>query len=259
MAFHREQAERELQAAGAGARDARHAVWRRFGNEARLREQSLAVVGFGWEQAWRDCRHAVRTLLKAPGFTAAVVVTLALGIGATTTIYTLVYGALVRRLPYPAAGRIIHVQDVRRQGQSTAGLLRSPLGFVADHVLTFSLDLPWGASDAVIRNFYANVQQRIESLPGVAAVGQIDALPTADWHLRSNLDADWLPRLADRQAINAEDRHVAGDYLRAIGTLCSPGGPCGAMTRTGSRRRCWSTGSWSTGTCPMATRSAGTC
>ncbi|QNI33910.1 ABC transporter permease [Alloacidobacterium dinghuense] len=97
-------------------------------------------------------------------------------------------------------------------------LVKSPLGFEPDHLLTFAINLPWDSKQDVVRNFYANVQQRIESLPGVAAVGQIDALPTVDWHLRSNFDADWLPRIANKPAISAEDRHIAGSYLGAMGT-----------------------------------------
>jgi putative ABC transport system permease protein len=102
--------------------------------------------------------------------------------------------------------------------QSLGNLMKSPLGFDPDHLLTFAVNLPWNTKAAAIRNFYAGVQQGIESMPGVTAVGQIDALPTTDWHLRSNFDADWLPRIANRPAINAEDRHIAGDYLRAAGT-----------------------------------------
>ena len=62
----------------------------------------------------------------------------------------------------------------------------SPLGFAPDHVLTFEIKLPWNTSPVAVHDFYAALQSRIESLPGVTAVGQIDALPTVDWHLRSN-------------------------------------------------------------------------
>lgn len=104
-------------------------------------------------------------------------------------------------------------------------LLKSPLGFEPDHLLTFSINLPWNAKEAQVSNFFRNVQQRIESLPGVAAAGQIDALPTVEWNLRSGFDADWLPRIANRPQINAEDRHIAGDYLKAAGTPLLAGRP----------------------------------
>jgi predicted permease len=95
-------------------------------------------------------------------------------------------------------------------------LMKSPLGFEPDHVLTFEIKLPWNGGPG-IDNFFKEVQRRMEGLPGVSAVGQIDALPTADWHLRSNFDADWLPRVPNHPAINAEDRHIAGNYLQAMG------------------------------------------
>jgi predicted permease len=101
-------------------------------------------------------------------------------------------------------------------------LVKNPLGFEPEHLLTFSIKLPWGTKDAAIRNFYANVQERLEALPGVTAVGQTDAPPATDFHLRSNFDADWLPRItsqpANQPAINAEDRNIGGNFLGAMGT-----------------------------------------
>jgi predicted permease len=96
-------------------------------------------------------------------------------------------------------------------------LMKNPLGFAPEHRLTFSMKLPWDTKPPVVRNVYDGIQQRLEALPGVAAVGQIDGLPTTDWHVRSNFDADWLPRIANKPAINAEDRSIAGNFLRAMG------------------------------------------
>jgi putative ABC transport system permease protein len=95
-------------------------------------------------------------------------------------------------------------------------LVKSPLGFEPEHVLTFSLRLPWNAKPAEIQNFFTAVQQKLAAQPGVQAVGQMDALPTVDWHLRSNFDADWLPRTAGKPAINAEDRNIGGNFLGAL-------------------------------------------
>jgi predicted permease len=96
-------------------------------------------------------------------------------------------------------------------------LMKNPLGFAPEHLLTFSMKLPWDTKAPVVRNVYDGIQARLEALPGVTAVGQIIALPTLDWHLRSNFDADWLPRIANKPAINAEDRSIAGNFLRAMG------------------------------------------
>ena len=57
-----------------------------------------------------DLRLAIRSLVRAPGFALAAIATLALGIGATTTLFTVVYGVLLRPLPYPDAGRLVVVQ-----------------------------------------------------------------------------------------------------------------------------------------------------
>jgi putative ABC transport system permease protein len=102
--------------------------------------------------------------------------------------------------------------------QSFWKLITLPFGFDPDHILTFQMDLPWSVSPVLVRGFYSEIQRRIESLPGVIAVGQIDALPTVDWHLRSNFDVDWLPRTSHNDTINAEDRHLAGNYLTAMKT-----------------------------------------
>jgi putative ABC transport system permease protein len=103
-------------------------------------------------------------------------------------------------------------------GESMWNLLKSPLGFVPEHALTFRLVLPWNAKPDATRNFYADVQRRLEALPGVTAVGQISALPTEDWHARGSFDADWLPRTDHHDAVNAEVRAVSGDFLHALGT-----------------------------------------
>jgi putative ABC transport system permease protein len=68
------------------------------------------------ETLWQDIKYGFRTLGKSPGFTALIILTLALGIGANTAMFSVVYGVLLRRLPYPQADRIAQL-SIRYKGQ----------------------------------------------------------------------------------------------------------------------------------------------
>ena len=63
------------------------------------------------ETLFKDLRYGFRSLLKHPGFTAIVVITLALGIGASTSIFSVVNSVLLRRLPYRDADRLVAIQE----------------------------------------------------------------------------------------------------------------------------------------------------
>jgi predicted permease len=68
------------------------------------------------EPTLHDLRYALRTLARSPGFALTAILTLALGIGATTAIYTVVAGVLLRPLPYPEPGRIMKLTEVNADG-----------------------------------------------------------------------------------------------------------------------------------------------
>src|SRR6185436_11753068 len=65
----------------------------------------------------KDIRYGFRSLLKHPGFTALVVITLALGIGASTAIFSVVNAVLLRPLSYPNADRVVVIQELDRNGK----------------------------------------------------------------------------------------------------------------------------------------------
>jgi len=100
MQFHLDQQITENIAAGMSREEARYAALRIFGNPTVLKEETRDTWGWMWlEQIIQDIRYGARTLLKNPGFSAVVVLTLALGIGATTSIFSLVHAVLLKSLP----------------------------------------------------------------------------------------------------------------------------------------------------------------
>ena len=60
-----------------------------------------------------DIRYALRTLVKSPGFTGVTVLMIALGVGATTALFSLTYGVLLRPLPWPEPERLVRLQETR--------------------------------------------------------------------------------------------------------------------------------------------------
>jgi putative ABC transport system permease protein len=89
----------------------------RFGNELSLREEARDVWGWRWvDDVARDLRFAVRTLLRAPGFTLVTVTSLALATGATTAIFSIVNGVLLKPLPFAEPDRLVQVRELQQVG-----------------------------------------------------------------------------------------------------------------------------------------------
>ncbi|MGA3323762.1 MAG: ABC transporter permease [Terriglobia bacterium] len=108
--FHLAMREEKLQAGGLSPEAARSASLRRFGNRISVQEDCRETWTFAWgEHLWQDIRYAARTLRKNPGFSTVVVVTLALGIGASTAVFSVVDPLLFRRLPYPKDDQLVSV------------------------------------------------------------------------------------------------------------------------------------------------------
>jgi putative ABC transport system permease protein len=99
-------------AAGMSPGEARRTARLRFGNPLAMRERTAGADGALWiETIWRDVRLALRQLRRSPAFTATAVLTLALGIGATTAIFTLVQQVMFRSLPVAKPDQLWRVGD----------------------------------------------------------------------------------------------------------------------------------------------------
>jgi len=97
---------------GMSPEDARAAALRAFGNPTRIAEQTREVWSIVWlEQLSQDVRYGIRTLLRNPGFTAVVVLTLALGIGMNTAVFSVVNAVLLRPVGYPNPDRLVWLGD----------------------------------------------------------------------------------------------------------------------------------------------------
>jgi putative ABC transport system permease protein len=112
MAFHLESLRQQYVRSGMSEAEAARAARTRFGDVRRLKESGHDVrTAPSVEDLARDVRHMARGLRKSPGFTIAVALTLALGIGGNTAIFSIVDQLLLRPLPYPGGDRLLMVYE----------------------------------------------------------------------------------------------------------------------------------------------------
>ena len=110
MSMHLEMLAERYQRAGMNAREARRAARRQFGNTDLLKQrQRESRTTMFFANLWRDLRYGVRQLIKTPVFTIVCVLTLALGVGANTAVFSVMHAVLQKMLPVKDASRVFYV------------------------------------------------------------------------------------------------------------------------------------------------------
>ena len=119
--------EEEQRERGVKAEEARYAARRALGNTTLIREHTHEA--WGWapvERLWQDIRHSVRRLRRSIGFATTTILILAVGIGATTAIFSLVDAVLLRPFPFPEPERLVWVSQ---QDHSLPGIMPESLSY----------------------------------------------------------------------------------------------------------------------------------
>ncbi|HEY2853429.1 MAG TPA: ABC transporter permease [Gemmatimonadaceae bacterium] len=144
IAFHIDMATEQKMHRGMAPDEARRTALVEFGGREQWRESARDEVrSRPLEELLHDARYALRSLRRAPAFTAAAIATLALSIGATTSIFSVVNAVLLRRLPYPNADRIVALceKNLTKLEQPVCGVgSLNPGNFLAWHDRVSSLE-----------------------------------------------------------------------------------------------------------------------
>ncbi|MGH9709571.1 MAG: ABC transporter permease, partial [Candidatus Acidiferrales bacterium] len=148
----------ENMARGMSADEARRAAHLKLGNATRIREEIYEMNSLGWlETLWQDVHYGLRMLRKNRGFTVVAVLTLALGIGANTAIFSVIDSVLLRPLPYKDPGNLVMVWERRVNPHNTV----APPDF-----------LDWQSQNTVFADMAAIVDER-DNLTGTGQPEQV--------------------------------------------------------------------------------------
>ncbi|MEP7346339.1 MAG: ABC transporter permease [Gemmatimonadaceae bacterium] len=226
--FHLEGVEEELRSAGFTVTEAREAARARFGNIEHVAHEMRALdsqrrrsmTRIEWiRAAARDVKYAWRTLRRAPAFSIAVLVTWALGIGATMAIFTVAYAIWLKPLPYSDPNNLVTITDTYR-GSGGGGVSAPEIAdFRANRALEDIAAFSYGASitaihDEPVRIVAYRVTPNAFSVLGVRAVRgrTFDSTDVGDGENPVVLsDAFWRTHLA-------ADPNVVGRQLNLFGT-----------------------------------------
>jgi predicted permease len=142
MRLHVEMRAEQLEQSGVNGNDAVHHAHRLFGNRTVIAEEARGASGFRWlEFIQHDLKVAVRRIYQKPAFGLSVVGVMALGLGATTAMFSAVDAAMLRPLPFANPGRLVWLRDIDVPFDPGTGVLVPPVHFPDVHDIENLRDL----------------------------------------------------------------------------------------------------------------------
>ena len=179
---------------------------------------------------WQDLRYAIRVLVKSPGFTAVAVLTLALGIGANTAIFTVVYGVLLRPLPFPQPDRIVQLAETYRTDSDEMDLSWNELEHLREYSQLFEQIA--GYTDVGFNLATGTEAEHVRGVPASAEYFQVlgvhpalgrEFLPEedrGDGQRVAILSHElWMRRFGGRREVIGRKILLSGDAFTVIGVM----------------------------------------
>jgi len=179
---------------------------------------------------WQDLRYAIRVLTKSPGFAGIAILTLALGIGANTAIFTVVYGVLLRPLPFPQPDRIVQLAETYRADSDEMDLSWNELEHLREYRQLFEHIA--GYTDVGFNLDTGNEAEHIRGVPASAEYFQVlgvhpalgrEFLPEEDRGEGQRVailsHELWMRRFGGDAAVIGRKTLLSGDAYTVIGVM----------------------------------------
>jgi predicted permease len=184
LSFHLAERTDQLRSEGLSDEEATRRARRQFGNVPVQAERTRDVdITFWADGVLRNLRYAVRTLTRTPGFTAAVVLTLALGIGANTAVFSAINAVLLQPLPFPDGDRLM---QLRQTQERTAETNIAPVRLEEWHRLNSTFE-------AITGHFMENVSETSGDLPEMVRRAFVTARFLDVWGVAPALGRGFTP------------------------------------------------------------------
>ncbi len=170
LQFHLDQQVKENIARGLAPDEARYAALRTFGNPTQLGDEARSSWSWNWlEKFLRDLRYGARTLTRSPGFSLTAILVMALGIGATTSLFTIVRSVLLKPLPFRDPDNLVMVYEHFREDNGGSGFnVVSPADFNDWHQRThgFADMAAWHTTDFDLTGEHAELPEVVQGAGG---------------------------------------------------------------------------------------------